>query len=103
VPTYVTLFNWTDQGIRNVRDTVERVDRASEMAEEKYGVMLGQIYWTVGSYDLVSVFEAPDGESVSAFLLELGSIGNVRSTTLRAYNRDEMSTILERLGPAAAT
>jgi uncharacterized protein with GYD domain len=103
VPTYVTLWNWTDQGIRNVRDTVERVDRASEMAEEKYGVMLGQIYWTVGSYDLVSVFEAPDGESVSAFLLELGSIGNVRSTTLRAYNRDEMSTILERLGPAAAT
>lgn len=103
MPTYVTLFNWTDQGIRNVRDTVERVDRASEMAEEKYGVRLGQIYWTVGSYDLVSVFEAPDDESVSAFLLELGSIGNVRSTTLRAYNRDEMSTILERLGPAAAT
>ena len=103
MPTYVTLFNWTDQGIRNVRDTVERVDRASEMAEEKYGVRLGQIYWTVGSYDLVSVFEAPDDESVSAFLLELGSIGNVRSTTLRAYNRDEMSTILERLGLPAAT
>ena len=103
MPTYVTLFNWTDQGIRNVRDTIERVDRASEMAEEKYGVRLGQIYWTVGSYDLVSVFEAPDDESVSAFLLELGSIGNVRSTTLMAYNRDEMSTILERLGPAAAT
>ena len=103
MPTYVTLFNWTDQGVRNVRDTVERVDRASEMAEQKYGVRLGQIYWTVGSYDLVSVFEAPDDESVSAFLLELGSVGNVRSTTLRAYNREEMSTILERLGPATAT
>ena len=103
MPTYVTLFNWTDQGVRNVRDTVERVDRASEMAEQKYGVRLGQIYWTVGSYDVVSVFEAPDDESVSAFLLELGSVGNVRSTTLRAYNREEMSTILERLGPATAT
>ena len=98
MPTYVTLFNWTDQGIRNVRDTVDRVDRASEMAEQKYGVRLGQIYWTVGSYDLVSTFEAPDDESISAFLLELGSVGNVRSTTLRAYDREEMSGIIERLG-----
>ena len=98
MPTYVTLFNWTDQGIRNVRDTVERVDRGAELAEEKYGVRLGQIYWTVGPYDLVSVFEAPDEQSVTAFLLELGSVGNVRSTTLRAYDREEMSGILERLG-----
>jgi uncharacterized protein with GYD domain len=77
---------------------LERVDRASELAEEKYGVRLGQIYWTVGPYDLVSVFEAPDEQSVTAFLLELGSVGNVRSTTLRAYDREEMSGILERLG-----
>ncbi len=98
MPSYVCLFNWTDQGIKNVRDTVERVDRASELAEEKYGVRLGEIYWTVGSYDLVSIFEAPDDQSVSAFLLELGSVGNVRSTTLRAYDREEMSGIIERLG-----
>ncbi|MDQ3965372.1 MAG: GYD domain-containing protein [Actinomycetota bacterium] len=98
MPTYISLFSWTDQGIRNVRDTLERVDRASELAEEKYGVKLGQIYWTVGPYDLVSVFEAPDEQSVTAFLLELGSVGNVRSTTLRAYDREEMSGILERLG-----
>jgi uncharacterized protein with GYD domain len=98
MPTYISLFSWTDQGIRNVRDTLERVDRASELAEEKYGVRLGQIYWTVGPYDLVSVFEAPDEQSVTAFLLELGSVGNVRSTTLRAYDREEMSGILERLG-----
>jgi uncharacterized protein with GYD domain len=98
MPTYVCLFNWTDQGIRNVRDTVERVDRVSELAEEKYGVRLGQSYWTIGSYDVVSVFEAPDDESVSAFLLELGSVGNVRSTTLRAYDREEMSGVIERLG-----
>ena len=98
MPTYVCLFNWTDQGIRNARDTVDRVDRASEMAEQTYGVRLGQIYWTVGSYDLVSTFEAPDDESISAFLLELGSVGNVRSTTLRAYDREEMSGIIERLG-----
>ncbi len=98
MPNYVCLFNWTDQGIRNVKDTLERVDRASELAEEKYGVKLGEIYWTVGPYDLVSVFEAPDDESVSAFLLELGSVGNVRSVTLRAYDREEIGGILERLG-----
>jgi uncharacterized protein with GYD domain len=60
-------------------------------------VRLGQIYWTVGPYDLVSVFEAPDDQSVSAFLLELGSIGNVRSSTLRAYDREEMGGILQTL------
>jgi|SRR5829696_5290121 len=97
MPTYITLFNWMDQGIRNVRDTVERVDRGAEPAEEKYGMRLGQIYWTVGPYDLVSVFEASDDESMSAFLLELGSAGNVRSTTLRAYDREEISEIVGRL------
>ncbi len=98
MPTYVTLFNWTDQGIRTATDTIERVERGAELAEQKYGVSLGQIYWTVGPYDLVSVFEAPDDQSMSAFLLELGSAGNVRTTTLRAYSREEMSGIIERIG-----
>ncbi len=97
MPTYVTLFNWTDQGIRNVRDTVDRYDRSTELAE-KHGVRLGQVYWTVGPYDIAAIAEAPDDESISAFLLELSSAGNLRTTTLRAYNREEMSSILERLG-----
>ncbi len=99
MPTYIVLFNWTDQGIRNARDTVERVERGAELAEQKYGVELEEIYWTVGPYDLVSFFEAPDDQSLSAFLLELGSAGNVRTTTLRAYDREEMAGIIERLGP----
>ncbi len=103
MPTYVCLFNWTDQGIRNVRDTIERVERGSTLAEEKYGVRLGQIYWTVGPYDLVSLFEAPDDQSISAFLLELGSAGNVRTTTLRAYDREEMRGIIERLRSSVTT
>ena len=94
--TYVVLFNWTEQGIRNVRDTVERSDRANELAE-RHSVSLEHIYWTVGPYDLTVVAEAPDDESISAFLLELSSAGNLRTTTLRAYNREEMSGILERL------
>lgn len=98
MPTYIVLFNWTERGIRNVRETVDRVDRASELAEQKYGLRLRQHYWTVGPYDIVAFCEAPDDESVSAFLLELGSTGNVRSTTLRAYDREEMSGIIERIG-----
>ena len=90
-------MNFTDQGIRTVRDTVERTDRAAGIAE-KHGARLVQNYWTVGPYDLVVVLEAPDDESLTAFLLEVGSWGNVRSTTLRAYNREEMSGIIERLG-----
>ncbi|HZB83316.1 MAG TPA: GYD domain-containing protein [Rubrobacteraceae bacterium] len=95
--TYVVLFNWTEQGIRNVRDTVERYDRATEFGE-KHGVRIEQIYWTVGPYDIAAIAEAPDNESVSAFLLELSSAGNLRTTTLRAYNREEMSNLLQRLG-----
>jgi uncharacterized protein with GYD domain len=96
MPTYVSLINWTDQGIRTVRDTVDRTDRATELAE-KHGARLVQTYWTVGPYDLVVVLEAPDDESLTAFLLEVSTAGNIRTTTLRAYNREEMSGIIERL------
>jgi uncharacterized protein with GYD domain len=61
-------------------------------------VSLEQTYWTVGSYDIVGLAEMPDDESISAFLLELSSAGNLRATTLRAYNREQMSSILGRLG-----
>ncbi len=94
--TYDALFNWTDQGISNARDTVDRYHRCTELAE-KHGVSLKQIYWTIGPYDIAAIAEAPDEQSVSAFLLEVGSAGNHRITTLRAYNREEMSSILERL------
>jgi uncharacterized protein with GYD domain len=59
---------------------------------------LVQSYWTVGPYDLVGIGEAPDDEGASAFALELGSVGNVRTTTMRAYDREEMSGITQRLG-----
>src|SRR5215216_3304620 len=97
MPTYVILGNWTDEGISNVRGTVERTERVEQLAQ-KYGGRLVQTYWTVGPYDLVAIVEAPDDESATAFLLEQGTIGTVRTTTLRAYDREEMSAILERLG-----
>jgi uncharacterized protein with GYD domain len=59
---------------------------------------LEHIYWTVGAHDLIGVVEAPDVESLSAFLLEVASAGNIRTTTMRAFDRDEMSTIIGRIG-----
>jgi uncharacterized protein with GYD domain len=85
MPTYVVLVNFTDQGIRSVKQTTERNDHGGEIAE-KHGMKLEQAYWTVGPYDMVAVFEAPDDEAVSAHLLEIGSLGNIRTTTLRAYD-----------------
>ena len=97
MPTYVALMNWTDQGIRNVRDTVNRREQADVLAE-KHGAKIEQVYWTVGPYDLVTIVEAPDDESATAVLLELGTAGNLRTTTLRAYDSEQMLGILQRLG-----
>ncbi len=97
MPTYVVLMNWTDQGIRNVRDTVQRRGQADELAQ-KHGATIEEVYWTVGPYDIVTIVEAPDDESVTAMLLELGTGGNLRTTTLRAYDSDQMSGIIQRLG-----
>ena len=97
MPTYVTLMNWTDQGVRTVGDTVHRREQADALAE-KHGARIERVYWTVGPYDIVTILEAPDDESVTAVMLELSSGGNLRTTTLPAYDREEMSGILQRLG-----
>jgi uncharacterized protein with GYD domain len=96
MPRYVVLVSWTEQGVRNVKETLERTDSGGEIAE-KHGLKLEQAYWTVGPYDMVAIFEAPDDEALSAHLLEIGSLGNVRTTALRAYDEEEMSRILRRL------
>ncbi len=96
MPTYVSLINWTDQGIRTVRDTLNRREQTEELAE-KHGVKIEQVYWTVGPYDVVIVLEADD-ESATAMLLELSSAGNLKTLTLRAYGNEEMSGIIRRLG-----
>ncbi len=97
MPRYVGLINWTDQGIRNYRDTVRRVEEGRAAAEQ-LGVRILDVYWTLGRFDIVVVSEAPDDEAATAFLLQLASLGNVRTETLRAFNADEMSRIIERTG-----
>jgi len=93
---YVGLISFTDQGIRNVRDTVKRGDAAIAEAE-KMGMKIVEEFWTMGAYDAVVVFEAPDDETMSAFMLKIGSLGNVKSHTLRAFRRSEMEGILAKI------
>jgi uncharacterized protein with GYD domain len=95
MPTYITMLNWTEQGIRNYKDTAKRAE-AFGAAAQKLGAKLLNIYWTVGPYDLVAVVEAPDDETATAVLLQLGGVGNVRTTTLRAFGREEMDRIIAK-------
>lgn len=94
--TYIALTNFTDQGIRTVKETVKRADAVKESAS-KFGIKVKDIFWTLGQYDLVVTFEAPDDISITAFGLSIGATGNVRTQTLRAFSRDEMNLILGKM------
>ena len=93
--TYVSLINWTEQGIKNFRDTIKRAEDFSRLVEGAGGT-LRELLWTVGEYDIVHVAEFPDDESGVAALLQLGSAGNVRARTLRAFNAAEMAAIIDQ-------
>jgi uncharacterized protein with GYD domain len=96
MPTYVTLYKWTEMGIKNVKESPARIDSAAKAIEAAGGKMLG-IYITMGEYDLVSVYEAPNDEAVAALALGLGMLGNVRTTTLRAFTTDQFAKIVKKL------
>jgi uncharacterized protein with GYD domain len=99
VATYITLFKWTEQGIRGMQETAGRAEAASELVA-RVGATFTEFYWTLGEYDIVGILEAPDDESAMAALLAIGSNGNARTTTMRAFSRDEMRSILEKVpGP----
>jgi uncharacterized protein with GYD domain len=95
--TYLVLTSFTEQGIRDVRNTTKRADAVKEIAR-KFGVTAKEFYWTLGNYDVVVVFDAPDDASMTALGLAIGALGNVRTQTLRAFSRDEMNGILAKLG-----
>ena len=94
--TFIALSSFTDQGVRSVKDTTKRAE-AVQAAASKFGVKMTQIFWTLGRYDVVSIIEAPDDAAATAFALSIGSAGNVRTETLRAFNKDEMNGILGKL------
>lgn len=95
VPTYVSLINWTDQGIKNFRDTTQRAEQFTKLVEARGG-KVREALWTVGEYDLVIVVDWPDEESAAATSLSLAAAGNVRSNTMRAFSSSEMDAIIAR-------
>ena len=88
MPTYLSLMNYTDQGIRNVKDSPKRLD-ATRKTLQKLGGDVKAFYLTQGTYDGVLIFEVPDEAALTHFLLSTGAAGNVRTTTVRAYTEDE--------------
>jgi uncharacterized protein with GYD domain len=94
--TYIVLASLTDQGIRTVKETTKRADAVRETAR-KMGVETKSLYWTVGQYDVVGTFEAPDDATMTALSLAIGSSGNVRTHTMRAFTKEEVTGILSKL------
>lgn len=93
---YVVLYRWTDQGVRNAKESVARA-RDFSAAVEKAGGKVGKIYWTQGRYDLVAVAEFPNEETAMILSLTLSKLGNVRTETLRAFSAEEMESILKKV------
>lgn len=92
MPTFVTLVNFTDQGIKNIKSSPDRL-QAFKSEAEKMDVKVKDVYYTVGSYDIVTVVEGA-GEAVTAVLLKIGALGNIRTQTLRGFSPEEMKKIL---------
>jgi len=97
--TFVSLVNFTEQGVRDFQASPERAAKFKSMAEVT-GVKLKEVYWTMGAYDVVMILEAPDDQVVAAALLGLASLGNVRTQTLRAFNSSEIREIISKVPKA---
>jgi uncharacterized protein with GYD domain len=96
MPTFITLLNFSEQGVRNVKDTAKRADAITK-AGKKAGVTIREVFWTMGRFDGVLVFDASDDQTATAAMMTIGRMGNVRSETLRAFGRDEIGTILAKV------
>jgi len=96
MPLYVSLVNWTDQGVRSAKDAPSRWEQGRAAIEQAGGRIVGQ-WWTQGRYDAVVVTEWPDDESASVNALSYAAAGNVRTETLRAFTTEEMQKIVQRI------
>jgi len=96
MPTYITLFRWTQQGIEQVKDSPARLDKARAIFRQFGGEIKG-FYLVMGQYDAVIVSEAPDDETMARIMLAAGTTGNIRSETLRAFPEDEYGQIIAAL------
>ena len=97
MPTYIALINWTDQGVRNFKQSVDRYEAAREQMRS-IGVEFQEMHWTLGAHDIVGVVQAPDDETLAAGLLAVAGEGNIRTTTLRAFSAEEMRSVISKAG-----
>ena len=96
MPTYISLVQFTDKGIQAAKDTTKRVaDWAAKV--QPMGVSIKQMYWTLGEYDQVCIFDAPDDETAAGVLLAADMLGNIRTQTMRAFTTSEMEKILAKV------
>ncbi|MEE8384920.1 MAG: GYD domain-containing protein [Dehalococcoidia bacterium] len=95
MPHYVVLYRFTDQGRKNVKDTVKRAAEVRKRNEERGFKVLGH-YWTTGRFDLVTVVDAPSEAAMAAGLMGIAEVGNVSSETLRAFTDAEMGQIFDK-------
>jgi uncharacterized protein with GYD domain len=96
MPTFILSLNWTDQGIRSVKDAPKRAEASKELAR-KVGVEIKEVYLTSGDNDLVIIVDAPNGDNVAKFALALGALGNVRTRTARAWPQSEFQKLISEL------
>jgi uncharacterized protein with GYD domain len=95
MPSYLSLISWTEQGVKNFRETTKRAQSFAELVERSGG-RVHDFRWTVGEYDMFIVTEFPDDQAAAAALLQVAALGNVRSKTLRAFDSAEMDAIIGR-------
>ena len=96
MPTYIGLYKLTDQGIKNIKDAPKRIEEGIKRAEAAGGKVIG-FYTVLGEYDYVAVGEFPNDEVAVAFALAMGSEGNVRTTTLKAFTKEKFAEIVKKL------
>src|SRR5262245_23038058 len=96
MPTYISLIQYTDQGIRNIKDSAKRLDDGRK-AFQAAGATLKEFYLVMGEYDIVVVSDAPNDETVAKVSLALASKGNVRTKTMRAFTENEFRKLIESL------
>jgi uncharacterized protein with GYD domain len=94
--TYVVLANFTDQGIRNAKDSPKRAEAFKEMAKD-FGVTVRDLLWIQGRYDILTILEAPDELSVMALSVSAGALGNIRTETLRAFSMEDVTKIVGKM------
>ena len=95
-PTYISLVKFTEKGIQNAKESTQRLE-AWAAKVQSMGVTIKQMYWTLGEYDQVCIFEAPDDETAASVLLAANMLGNIRSQTMRGFTAPEMEKILSKM------